>query len=136
LLVLAHPLEDAVLAALLGELPLVVAQAPRDTRDPVTVLAVGEVGAVRAAPEHELRRPRVEVALATVPEDALPARQEERDVDLPDPADLFRVGKRRPLPARPCHGASGARDGEVSEAVLVFDASPTTCCSPICSSSW
>ena len=47
------------------------------------VVVVDEVGAVAAAPLLELGRRAGEHALAAVPEDARPARQQERDVEDP-----------------------------------------------------
>src|SRR5262249_2015058 len=71
---------DALLPADFGELPFVVTEFARHLHDRVTVFAVGEVRAVRTATEDQLGRLLREYPLAAVPEDALPSREEERDV--------------------------------------------------------
>src|SRR5581483_2721475 len=96
---------DALLATGIAELPFVGAETLRDSHDVVAVLAVREVGAVRATALHHLRRALGEHALATAAEDALPRREEEGDVDLPAKAFFLGIVERHPLTGGTGHRA-------------------------------
>jgi hypothetical protein len=97
-----HPLALVVLEdgsalglALGAELPLLVVEAFGVLGHALAVGLVGEVGAVRAAPLHQLRRGIVEHAGTACAPDARPVAGEEREVELPGVA-LF-VVERHPL---------------------------------------
>src|SRR6185503_16983753 len=75
--------DEAALAPLAAELPLLVGQAVGGGLDGGHVVVVDEVGAVAAATLHELGRRSGEHALAPLPVDARPVGEEERDVEDP-----------------------------------------------------
>src|SRR6266496_875271 len=66
----------------------------------VLPLIIGKI-LCRALGEH---------TLAAVPEDALPVRSQERDVDLPAPALFLRVVEGHPLTGRPGPGSRRAQN--------------------------
>src|SRR4051812_10858626 len=76
-LALLADLDDPSLLALLLELPLVLGERLGRPLDASPVGGVDEVGAVGAAPLHELRSGLGEHALATSAEDAAPVAEHE-----------------------------------------------------------
>ncbi len=87
-------LNDVLLLAVV--LPFLGGQGGRRLLDPPGVLLVDQVGAVAAAPLHELGGRPGEHALAPVAEDARPVAGEERGVEDPGPL-LFVVFEAQPL---------------------------------------
>src|SRR6266542_3265534 len=110
LLVLAALRVNALGASGLRVLPLIIGKFLCRAHDAIAVLAAREVRSIGAAALHHFRRGLGEHTLAAVPEDALPVRSQERDVDLPAPALFLRVVEGHPLTGRPGPGSRRAQN--------------------------